>query len=314
MWWKNSNIQGVKYDVKVIGQLFLDSRPLDPSRRGSCLPTSFEMAAWHLKHKQLDNGGGEFSILGNFTVSPDQKYPKITNRSRLGSITTYPDSIAPDNDDKELVNKYYWNQPMLHLFFHCSVSKMIDFVNKSAIDMGIWDYCEGRNPTPEAIQMSLSESQRVPILTFSYPRPDIEIDPSTNRVRSIKPHFWEEERHPSHVDRIGHAVVITGWRNWRNKSGSKELEFLVNDPGPGADIFQGLTKTWNQPVSCGSQYWISQSDLFDLDWNPKGLYEVYSNPDMLAANDGGINQNLYLPEYYVTNMKLLKDGKWIPME
>ena len=313
-WWKNSKIRGVKYDVKVMGQIFLtDDNDLE-WEGGSCLPTSFEMAAWHLMYKRFKKGRGIFSSLGDFTISPSHRLSHAPKHSRIGIFSSASDANLSKNFEFTK-NKYYWNQPMLHLTFKCKVSKMLDFINKSAINMGIWDCCKGSIPSPKDVIDSLNKSQRVPIFTFSFKRPEIEIDPDTKTVISVN--FSEEaclRPNFNPVDSPGHAVVITGWRKNSNSNGKSEnLEFLVNDPGPGIDALLDLTRDVGETIECGSQYWISSSCLFDSRWHPNGLYEVYSNSEMLDANDGGVKQNLYLPEYYVSNMKILKNGHWEDM-
>jgi len=287
-WWTSPSIQGVKYEVKVIGQLFT-GKSTEPSR-GSCLPTSFEMAAWHLKHKNFRNRGGECSVLGAFNSS---RGPPILPRRRIGSMSTHS-RYNFGKTYESTGNRYYWNQPLLHMMFRCNPARMLNLANNSDIDLGIWDCCRKEPLEPDDIVASLNEGERTPILTFRYPRPNIGIDPENERgwieFYSLDGIGVEDEELPEDE---GHAVVITGW-----KKGPDGLEFLVNDPGPGAGMKERELKLeYIDTIDCGSKYWITEGALFDGRWSPVGLYEVYSNPEMLRINNGGRQQKLYLPEF-----------------
>ena len=347
-WPKKNPPRGLEYHVKVIGQLFGSDNDDDDltGPRGSCLVTSLEMATWHLKSKQFMKGTGEFSVFGGISAArrdtpPGAAYPF----ERLGSITT----VSDDNigEPFELSSpRYYWSQPVLHSIIMGSPWRMMKLVNNSDIDLGIWDkcpapscsYCEDKEgsclrcllskppPTKYDIIDSLQRGERTPILMFVCKRPKIKRTEEGTAKVSFPPRSrnWleEEESEEKKKHWCGHAVVITGWR--RTGKGRRILEFLVNDPSPPPVGVQtgnprvglqtsssGLDKLHrSEEVVCGGKYWVKEEDLFDDDWLPFGLYEVYSNPIMLDKNNGGRDQKLYLSEFTENpKMPLSSSGK-----
>lgn len=357
-WWKQPNkkkIRGLEYHVMVIGQLFGGDNDDDlAGPRGSCLVTSLEMATWHLKSKQFMKGTGNFSVFGDINATHrDWWGTEGQIWKRLGGkISTF------SNDNRgepfELSSpKYYWSQPVLHSIIMASPRRMMELVNNSAIELGIWDHCrpdrgscckdreescrtcfESRpKPTKYDIIKSLQEGERTPILTFAYQRPQIKKTAEGTAEVTFLPDNRDRDYHWKYrgPDWCGHAVVITGWRET-----GQGLEFLVNDPSPppapvvvqfasqserdvnrpasrqppqglqmsggGLDRIQRSTE-----VACGSKYWITEKLLFHDLWLPIGLYEVYSNPDMLSKNGYGQSQKEYLPEFTGNPRKSLWD-------
>jgi hypothetical protein len=350
-WGKKKRVRGLEYHVKVIGQLFGSDDDDDDGLTGpigSCLVTSLEMATWHLKSKQFMKGTGNYSVFGDINaVHRDWYGTEGQILKRLGHIST----VSEDNRGEpfELSRpKYYWSQPVLHSIIMGSPRRMMELVNNSLIELGIWDHCrpdrcsvckdreescqkcfESRpKPTKYDIIKSLQEGERTPILIFRYLRPKIKKTaegtaevtfPPVNRDRDYQRKYWEP-------DWCGHAVVITGWRRR-----GKDLEFLVNDPSPppaavvvsmasqserrrpagkpfGLKSEGGLDRIQrSREVACGGKYWVTEKSLFHDRWHPIGLYEVYSNPDMLNKNGYGQSHKSYLPEFTGNPRKSLWD-------
>jgi hypothetical protein len=310
-WWKKKGIQGLEYHVKVIGQLFGSDDDDDDDvtgPRGSCLVTSLEMATWHLKSKQFMKKTGELSVFGDIKAAHRDCYATGNEYKRLGRITTASDSNR--GEPFELSSpQYYWSQPVLHSIIMGSPRRMMELVNNSLINLGIYDKCPFAKPTKNDIIDSLHH-ERTPILTFAYLRPKIKKTAEGTAEVCFPPDNRDRDYRDRGSDWCGHAVVITGWR--KTKGGH---EFLVNDPSPppaGVEWINPRSPTPHVPeissggldrfqrskeVACGEKYWVTENSLFHNRWHPIGLYEVYSNPEMLRENDWGLGQTSYRPEF-----------------
>jgi hypothetical protein len=122
---------GFYYDTPLIGQIY-GSSDTDVEKRGSCLPTSFEMAVehlfptppriWSLPPNTPQRIGGYTTITYPRSVIGKVQYDSSQNRLgelRLGGI------------------RYPINQVMLHDIFRCDPMRMMSIINRSSLGIKI---------------------------------------------------------------------------------------------------------------------------------------------------------------------------------
>jgi hypothetical protein len=122
---------GFYYDTPLIGQIYGRS-DTDNEKRGSCLPTSFEMAVEHL-----------------FPTPPRIWSFSPNTPQRIGGYTTitYPRSVIGKVQYEGSQNKlgelrlggirYPINQVMLHDIFRCNPMRMMSIINRSSLGLKI---------------------------------------------------------------------------------------------------------------------------------------------------------------------------------
>ena len=343
---------GFYYENPNIGQIY-DRSDTDPEIRGSCLPTSFEMAVEHL--------------------FPTPKYSHSFSNTLPRSTTGKVLYSGTNNTLGELILggiRYPINQVMLHDIFRCNPKRMMSIINSSSMGIKVassinldsvdcrHEFGIAENPYHNIDLLSLEkllrfsitgkskhddegdnefyikiyrtfklrplsllqttifssflstkelpgpvfESKdirtwnivrsllqgRTPILTYRFPRPTLYFKNNSDGFPIVTSYKYDEKYcylnndgnedegfNPDEWPEMqGHAIVAIGLKKMKD-----ELYFLINDPGPSLkiDIREGefeLLHPEDPKLACGSQYWISESNLLEGRMSIDGLFEI----------------------------------------